>query len=208
ILTFQDMGAFGLSLGSIFIILACVCWGFENNCTRKLSSKDPLQIVVIKGLGSGTGVFLIAVFFNSVVFFPAHILYALFLGFFAYGLSIYFYVKAQRHLGAARTGSYFALAPFIGVILSFLLLREPLTPAFFAALVIMIAGTWLVLSESHSHRHIHQMVQHDHRHNHSDGHHGHTHDKEVKTDHSHFHNHKPMAHDHDHTPDLHHRHQD
>lgn len=143
LLTVEDMSSFSFSLGSLFVLLACVCWGFENNCTRKLSSKDPLQIVVIKGFGSGIGALAIALAAGEGFGNVAYILAALLLGFVAYGLSIYFYVYAQREIGAAKTSAYYAVAPFIGVVLSFIVLGERPNLMFFIALAIMVAGAWL-----------------------------------------------------------------
>ena len=113
ILSVEDFSSFSLSTGSIFVLLATIFWGFENNCTRKLSIKDPLQIVIIKGLGSGLGALIIAFSAQQVFWNTSYIALALILGFFAYGMSILFYVSAQRHLGAARTSAYYAVAPFI-----------------------------------------------------------------------------------------------
>ncbi|MBQ7848761.1 MAG: DMT family transporter [Clostridia bacterium] len=133
-----------LSLGSVFVLLACCCWGMENNCTRMLSQSDPQEIVIVKGLGSGAGALLVALLsgerFPTLHFVPA----ALLLGFVAYGLSIYFYVWAQRYLGAARTSAYYAVAPFIGVLLSLVIFRQWPGWLFFLALGIMIAATVLV----------------------------------------------------------------
>ena len=144
ILSFQDVSSFSFSIGSLFVLAACVCWGFENNCTRMLSSKNPVQIVVIKGIGSGLGSLVIALATGEA--FPASvsILLALGLGFVAYGLSIVFYIYAQRELGAAKTSAYYAIAPFIGVALSLAIFRESPSVSFIAALVMMIAGTWVV----------------------------------------------------------------
>ncbi len=149
LLTVEDTGSFSFSLGSVFVLLACICWGFENNCTRKMSNKDPLEIVVIKGFGSGIGSLIVALVvgerFGNAIYIPAVLL----LGFVAYGLSVYFYVHAQRHIGAAKTSAYYAVAPFIGVILSFLILGERPNWIFFVALVVMIAGAFLA-STNHS----------------------------------------------------------
>lgn len=147
ILSVEDAGSFSFSLGSIFVLLACICWGFENNCTKRLSLKDPLEIVVIKGFGSGTGSLLIAFAIGEQINNIPYIMAALFLGFFAYGLSIFFYIYAQRDLGAARTSAYYALAPFIGVALSLIIFREIPAFSFFIALAIMIAGTYLASTE-------------------------------------------------------------
>ena len=143
ILSFEDMSSFSFSVGSLFVLLACTCWGLENNCTRVLSKKDPLQIVIIKGIGSGLGAYLIATMQNAS-FGPIHIiLIALLLGFVSYGLSIFFYVSAQRELGAAKTSSYYAVAPFIGVALSLFIFRNIPPLSFFLALAIMIYGVYL-----------------------------------------------------------------
>ncbi len=142
ILSFEDMSSFSFSIGSIFVLLACVCWGFENNCTRKISNKNPLEIVVIKGFFSGAGALIIALIkgehFTNVLYICA----ALILGFVAYGLSIFFYIYAQRDLGAAKTSAYYAVSPFIGTAISLVIFREAPSVYFIIALVIMAAGTY------------------------------------------------------------------
>ena len=148
LLTVEDVSGFSFSIGSVFVLLACVCWGFENNCTRMLSQKDPLEIVVIKGFGSGLGSLAIALVMGERVPRVRFLLAALLLGFFAYGLSICFYIYAQRELGAAKTSTYYALAPFIGVFLSFLIFREPPTLSFGIALAVMIAGAYLAATDT------------------------------------------------------------
>ena len=144
LLSVEDAGSFQFSFGSLFVLAACVCWGMENNCTRCLSRSDPMEIVVIKGFGSGIGSVIIGLTVGESLPVWGDILKILLLGFVAYGLSIYFYVYAQRDLGAAKTSAYYAVAPFIGVLLSFLIFRELPGALFFIALGIMIAGTWLV----------------------------------------------------------------
>lgn len=142
ILSVEDAGSFAFSGGSLLVLLACVCWGFENNCTRMLSSKNPLEIVVIKGLCSGgvsLGIALVLGERLTAADVPAA-LGALALGLVAYGLSIFFYIYAQRGLGAARTSAYYAVAPFIGVAMSMLLCGERPGLSFFIALTIMAAG--------------------------------------------------------------------
>jgi len=148
ILSFEDMSSFQFSSGSIFVLLACVCWGFENNCTRKMSQSDPLEIVIIKGFGSGIGALLVAFWSGAKLPAPVYLLLTLLLGFVAYGLSIFFYVYAQRKLGAAKTSLYYAVAPFIGVLLSLLIFRDLPGLSFLLALVIMIAGTYLASTDS------------------------------------------------------------
>jgi drug/metabolite transporter (DMT)-like permease len=141
ILSFEDLSSLSFSTGSLFVLLACTCWGFENNCTKMLSNKSPLQIVIIKGLGSGLGSLIIAFFLGEKVTGIIYIIGALTLGFISYGLSIFFYVYAQRGLGAAKTSAYYAIAPFLGVVLSFILFKEPFTLSFLISLLIMIVGT-------------------------------------------------------------------
>lgn len=142
ILSFEDMSSLSFSLGSVFVLLACVCWGFENNCTRCLSSKNPLEIVVIKGFGSGLGSLIIAFVLGDSLPNFIYIILALLLGFVAYGLSIYFYIYAQRDLGAAKTSTYYAVAPFIGAGLSMLIFLKLPPISYFVGLVIMIIGTY------------------------------------------------------------------
>ena len=144
LLSVEDASSFQFSVGSLFVLLACVCWGMENNCTRNLSRSDPLEIVVIKGFGSGIGSVLIGLAVGESLPTAADALKILLLGFVAYGLSIWFYVYAQRDLGAAKTSAYYAVAPFIGVLLSFLVFRELPGVLFFVALAVMIVGTWMI----------------------------------------------------------------
>ena len=147
LLSVEGTESLSFSAGSLLVLLACVCWGFENNCTRRLSEKDPLEIVTVKGLGSGLGALGIALATGSGIPGVWQIVSALLLGFVAYGLSILFYVRAQRDLGAARTSAYYALSPFIGVGLSFLMGGAAPAPLFFAALAAMAAGAYLAARE-------------------------------------------------------------
>lgn len=140
-LSAKDLSNISFSVGSIFVLLGTICWGFENNFTRKLSGKDPLEIVIIKGFGSGLGSLLLAFIVKQTATNVVYIIATLALGFVAYGLSIYLYVYAQRYLGAAKTSTYYAIAPFIGVVLSFIMLFEIPTVSFVIALIIMIIGT-------------------------------------------------------------------
>lgn len=144
ILSVQDMSSFSFSAGSIFVLLACVCWGLENNCTRMMSKKNPVQIVVIKGIFSGLGSLVIAWCVGEHLPDVTGMLLALALGCVAYGLSIVCYIYAQRELGAAKTSAYYAVAPFIGVALSLLIFAELPSAGFVIALLIMIAGTCVV----------------------------------------------------------------
>ena len=147
ILSFEDISSLDFSFGSIFVLLACVCWGLENNCTRNLSSKNPLEIVVIKGFGSGFGAMAIAFATGESLPSFVYIVMALLLGFVAYGLSIYFYIYAQRDLGAAKTSTYYAVAPFVGAGLSLVIFRQMPSLTFIVALVIMAIGTYFASTE-------------------------------------------------------------
>lgn len=148
VLSFEGTGEFKLSLGSIFVILATLCWGLENNCTRKISSKSTYQIVTIKGLCSGAGSLIIALFLGDA--FPKWniIVLILLLGFVAYGLSIFMYVRAQKDLGAAKTSALYSIAPFFGTFLAFVFVGDKLTWFFAISLLIMIAGTILVILDT------------------------------------------------------------
>ena len=143
ILSFEDVSSLHFSYGSLFVLLSAICWGFENNCTRKISSKDPLQIVLLKGIFSGIGSLIIGLYMGERTSSLWSIFAVLWIGFIAYGLSIYFYVYAQRLLGAARTSAYYAVAPFIATILSLIILREIPDITYYFALVLMIIGALL-----------------------------------------------------------------
>ena len=143
LLSFEDISSLQFNLGSLFVLLACILWGIENNCTRKLSSKDPLEIVMVKGIFSGLGSVMIGLVCGERIHHLWAIPLVLLLGFVAYGLSIYYYVYAQRLLGTARTSAYYAVAPFIGAFLSLIIFREVPGVLFLAALVLMGVGAWL-----------------------------------------------------------------
>lgn len=142
LLSFKDMSSLEFSWGSLLVLLACICWGFENNCTRMLSSKNPAQVVIIKGFGSGLGALILSFIVGEYYFHFGYIVLALLLGFVAYGLSIYFYIYAQRDLGAAKTSTYYAISPFIGTVLSLVIFKELPSLVFIIALVIMAIGTY------------------------------------------------------------------
>lgn len=147
ILLSLDDGSIGEALtfsrGSLLVLGATICWGLENNCTRQIADRDPMEIVTIKGFGSGLGALAIALAIGESLPDWRHLAVILLLGYVAYGLSIYCYTYAQRAIGAARTSTYYALAPFIGALLSILLLGEPVTLVFTAASLIMAVGCWI-----------------------------------------------------------------
>ena len=147
LLSFDGAESFGVSYGSLFILLACISWGIENNCTRVLSSKDPQQIVTIKGIFSGLGALIIAFIVGERLKNVWSVLLVLLLGFVSYGLSIFFYVYAQRYIGATRTSAYYAIAPFIGTLLSLVIFNIMPSYTYFLALALMIAGAYLSSSD-------------------------------------------------------------
>jgi drug/metabolite transporter (DMT)-like permease len=204
LLTWDGQGV-RLDLGGLLIAAACLAWGIDNNLTRKLSSADPVQIAMIKGLVAGTVNLVLAIIAGAALPSFGFILAGAVVGFFGIGISLVMFMLALRHLGTARTGAYFSLAPFIGAALALVLMDEPLTPVLLIAGLLMAFGLWMHLTERHGHEHEHGLLEHEHRHVH-DEHHQHSHDGPVTEPHSHWHRHEPMRHKHPHFPDLHHRH--
>jgi drug/metabolite transporter (DMT)-like permease len=200
-----DIGSIGW--GAIPIAGACLCWGIDNNLTRKTSGGDPLIITAIKGLVAGGVNTTIAVAAGMKLPSTPIVIGALGLGLASYGLSLVLFIVALRHLGAARTGAYYGTAPFIGAIAATILLGDPVTPTLILAGLLMAIGAWLHLAERHSHDHVHEPMEHDHRHVH-DEHHQHEHEPgdPPGEPHAHPHRHGPLTHAHPHWPDLHHRH--
>lgn len=189
LLSFESIEALKFSWGSILIILSCISWGLENNCTRVLSSKSTFQIVVIKGLFSGLGSMVIAIFLQ--IKFPSFFLIftTLMLGFISYGLSIFFYVKSQSIIGAAKTSAFYSLSPFIGSFLSFIILKEAFSSNYLISLAVMISGTALIIFDTlviaHTHNHTHIILNSKEELSHS---HIHFHWQNRQNTHEHDHN--------------------
>lgn len=197
ILSLEGSGSFQFSAGSIFVLLAAVCWGLENNCTRKISEKSTHQIVTIKGLCCGMGSFVIANIIGESVPKIEYVILAMALGFVAYGLSIFMYVRAQRDLGAAKTSAYYSVAPFIGAFLAFVVNGEQLTIEYLFGLLFMIAGTVFVAADTliYSHKHLHtHLITHTHD--------GTTHTHLVTHEHSHRHICQTHGHGHRHNNEM------
>ena len=197
LLGLEGSGGFSFQLGSVFVLGACVCWGFENNCTRVLSSKSPVEIVMIKGCFSGAGSLAVALFCGERIPAAGWIGAVLLLGFVAYGLSICLYIMAQKELGAAKTSAYYSIAPFLGVLFSVILLGEQLNAQFFAALGIMVAATVLMIKDSIALQHTH-MHTHTHTHEHRHGNLVHTHEHTHTHEHNHVHEGDEHVHSHHH----------
>lgn len=194
-------------LGPLAVSLACLCWGIDNNLTRKVSASDAVFVAGFKGLVAGLVNCSLALLLGAR--WPDFSVLAptLVLGFVGYGISLVLFVLALRGLGSARTGAYFSTAPFLGAAIAILALGEPVSLSFWAAAVLMGIGVWLHLTESHAHEHQHLPMTHEHRHVH-DEHHQHEHSFEWNGTeaHSHVHDHAQIQHSHPHFPDIHHRH--
>jgi drug/metabolite transporter (DMT)-like permease len=195
------------SLGSVLVAAACLAWALDNNLTRKVSGADARIIAAVKGLVAGCVNTALAFALGDKLPSVPHVGAILLLGFVGYGLSLVLFVIALRHLGSARTGAYFATAPFVGTAIAIALFGQPLTALFWAAAALMAIGVWLHLSERHEHEHQHEPLTHGHLHVH-DAHHRHPHEPSWNGEepHSHEHHHEPLLHRHPHFPDLHHRH--
>lgn len=193
--------------GPLAIAAACLGWAVDNNLTRKVSLSDPVQIAMLKGLAAGSVTTAAACAAGASLPAPGTVALAGLVGLLAYGVSLVLFVLALRHVGAARTGAYFATAPFIGAALSVAFLGEPLEPRLLVAGALMGLGVWLHLTERHEHEHGHPPLAHSHRHMH-DEHHRHAHgpDDPAGEPHTHWHVHGPLRHRHPHFPDSHHRH--
>jgi drug/metabolite transporter (DMT)-like permease len=190
---------------TLAILGACFAWGIDNNLTRKISLTDATWIASVKGLVSGAVNLILAFSLGASIPALPNLAGAMVVGFLAYGVSLALFVVGLRHLGTARTGAYFSVAPFFGALLA-LLMGEPITMPLLIAGALMGLGTWLHLTEHHEHEHAHEAVRHDHEHTH-DEHHRHEHEVPVTngTKHHHAHWHQPLIHKHPHFPDAHHR---
>ncbi len=193
--------------GPFAVALACVCWGIDNNLTRKVSASDALFIAGAKGLIAGWVNCSLALYLGAQIPGVAQLAPILLIGFLGYGISLVMFVLALRGLGSARTGAYFSTAPFLGAAVALLAFGESVTVAFWIASALMAVGVWLHLTERHAHEHQHEATEHAHRHVH-DEHHQHEHGFEWDSaePHSHVHVHSVMRHSHAHFPDVHHRH--
>jgi drug/metabolite transporter (DMT)-like permease len=205
VLSWQGQGL-RIDGGGLLIAGACLAWGVDNNLTRKLSSADPVVIALIKGLAAGGVNFTLALLLGARLPSFGATCAALVVGFFGVGVSLVLFVLALRHLGSARTGAYFSLAPFLGALIAIPLLSEPVTAPLIVAGAFMGVGLWLHVIERHEHEHTHEAIEHEHSHVH-DAHHRHAHEGSAAEPHTHWHRHDGLRHRHPHYPDLHHRHE-
>jgi drug/metabolite transporter (DMT)-like permease len=192
--------------GLLAVLLATAAWGVDNTLSRALAERDPGRVVLAKAMLGAAATSVLALLFGEPVP-PVGAAAALFaVGATGYGLSLRFYLLAQRAFGAARTGSVFAFAPFIGAAAAVALGDRSASGLMALGSVLMLVGVLLHLAESHSHEHLHEALEHEHAHRHDDGHHHHVHDPMPAGEHSHPHRHEPLRHAHAHVPDAHHTH--
>jgi drug/metabolite transporter (DMT)-like permease len=194
------------ALGLLAVVLATAAWGVDNALSRMVAERDPGQVVMFKGALGAVATTVLAFSFGEPVPRPGPALALLAVGATGYGLSLRFYLLAQRAFGAARTGSVFAFAPFVGALFAFLLGERSGSVWMLAGAMLMVLGIVLHLAESHTHEHEHEALEHEHAHRHDDEHHTHHHDPMPIGSHSHLHRHEPMRHAHPHVPDEHHGH--
>jgi drug/metabolite transporter (DMT)-like permease len=201
----------GAEFGSVWpalaILAACLCWGIDNNLTRKIALTDATWLAAVKGGVAGPVNLALAFLLGATLPSAWSVAAAMGVGLLAYGVSLVLFIVAMRHVGTARAGAYFSIAPFFGAVLALALGEAVTTPLVIAALL-MALGVWLHLTERHEHEHTHEAITHDHWHRHDDGHHDHEHDQPVAPGvrHRHSHTHEAVTHSHEHYPDSHHRH--
>ena len=206
VLSWPGEARFGDAWPALAVLGACLAWAIDNNLTRKVALNDATWIAAVKGLSAGTVNLLLAFWVGGVLPSAPMLAGGLVLGLAAYGISLALFVVGLRHLGTARTGAYFSVAPFFGALLAVAGLGEPVTAGLPVAGALMALGVWLHLTEHHGHEHTHEPLEHEHEHEH-DVHHAHRHaDKAAALRHTHLHRHEPLTHTHAHFPDEHHRH--
>jgi hypothetical protein len=208
ILSWPGQATFAGVVSALCVLGACLCWGIDNNLTRRVSLSDATWIACLKGVVAGSVNLALALVLGAKWPWFLHVAGSMIVGLFAYGISLVLFVVGLRHLGTARTGAYFSVAPFFGAVLAIILLHERLSIQLAAAGAFMALGLWLHLTEKHVHTHTHTLTDHEHEHTH-DEHHQHDHPYPVApaTTHTHVHHHEPMTHTHEHYPDTHHRHE-
>jgi len=207
LLSWQEVPRAGGWSGPLLIGAACLAWALDNNLTRRVSGGDAATIACLKGLIAGSVNLALAFVVGGSLPLPTAVAATGLVGFLGYGVSLVLFIVALRHLGAARTGAYFSVAPFFGAALALLLLAEQTTIFFWTASAFMALGVWLHVSERHEHSHVHEPMEHSHPHVH-DAHHQHEHEAgwDAREPHTHRHRHERLVHGHPHYPDLHHRH--
>jgi drug/metabolite transporter (DMT)-like permease len=202
----QGLSGDGQWLGLLAVLLATASWGMDNTLSRALAERDPGQVVMFKAALGATATGLLAWLSAEPLPGTMAALGLLAVGASCYGLSLRFYLLAQRAFGAARTGSVFAFAPFIGAFIAYAMGERAVGWGMAAGGLLMLLGVIVHLAETHGHEHVHEELEHEHAHRHDDGHHEHSHDPMPEGAHSHPHRHVPVRHSHPHVPDAHHTH--
>jgi drug/metabolite transporter (DMT)-like permease len=200
----RDSGA--RLIGIVAVLVATAAWGLDNTLSRALAERDPGRVIVGKAVLGAAATSLLAVAFGEPLPPPSAAVGLFLIGATGYGLSLRFYLLAQRAFGAARTGSVFAFAPFIGAALAVGMGDRSISGWMALGSLFMLGGVLLHLTEAHAHAHEHEVMEHEHAHVHDDGHHDHLHDPMPEGPHSHLHRHGPVRHTHPHVPDAHHGH--
>ena len=194
------------SPSGILVVLACIFWGIDNNLTREVDELPATVLAAIKGYGAGLFNMILAAIFGYGTIGINQVGGALLIGAFSYGVSLVLFIEALRKIGSARSSTYFAIGPFLGVMSALVLLGEQPSPLFWFATALMLIGVLCLYRERHEHPHLHEALGHRHKHTH-DEHHHHSHNDEVLSEpHDHYHVHEPLTHSHVHWPDTHHRH--
>ncbi|WP_137844709.1 DMT family transporter [Microbacterium sp. 2FI] len=207
VLSWPGQADFAGILPAAAILGACLAWGIDNNLTRKVALHDATWLAAVKGLVAGPVNLTIAFALGASLPPIANVGAAMLTGLLAYGISLVLFIVALRHIGTARAGAYFSIAPFFGALLA-IAMGDPVTVPLVVAGALMALGVWLHLTETHAHPHTHEPLEHDHWHTHPDEHHDHRNPEPVAagTRHRHPHVHAELTHTHDHYPDSHHRH--
>lgn len=206
LLVWEPGAAFSVS--ALLIVGACVAWGVDNSATSRIDQIAPAHVTFLKGFVAGTVNLLLALAVTGLGTITVwSVLGALVVGALGYGASITLWVRGAQQLGAARGQVIFASAPFLGAIVAWIALSDPVEPVQIVAMTIALVGVGLSLWSSHEHHHEHDPIVHIHEHDHADGHHAHGHDDTIGGRHTHVHEHRPLVHAHPHIPDLHHRHE-
>jgi drug/metabolite transporter (DMT)-like permease len=192
--------------GIAAVAAATLAWSIDNTLTRPLAERDPLQVIAAKGALGALLTTSLAVVRGEPLPSASTIAALIACGATGYGVSLRLYLAAQRKIGAARTGSVFAIAPFVGAGIAFAAGDRDASWLTALAAGGFGIGVYLHASERHGHDHVHEPTEHEHPHRHDDGHHDHVHDSPVVGEHTHRHSHDRVEHSHEHAPDVHHEH--
>lgn len=199
-------GSVHLSVPGLAVLAACLLWGVDNNLTRELESIPASLLACIKGWSAGSFNILLSFLLFRGEPTAVQVSGTLLIGALSYGASLVLFIRSLREIGSARTSTWFASGPFIGTILSVIVLGERPPGEYWVAALVMLSGMFFLYGEAHRHVHRHEPLAHSHPHVH-DEHHLHEHGEgEGEGGHEHFHEHEPLTHAHVHWPDIHHRH--